>query len=261
MTKKTTNTPKKDSIFTLLKPYSLFVAGLLFFTIVSNGLNLMVPKIISSAIDTYTGGKLNMNGTMIEFFIVALWVFIFTYIQNIMQVYTSERVARDLRMKLIHKISLQDYNYIQWVTPSKLLTNLTSDVDSVKSFVSQSIASIISSIFLILGASILLIMIDWKLAVTVLMIVPLIGIAFSFVFSRVRVLFKKSQETIDWLNRIINESILWSALIRLLNSQAVEYKKFLEANQKAKEIGLSILQLFAGLMLSLIHIWRCRRRG
>ncbi|MEI6710913.1 MAG: hypothetical protein WCK88_01260 [bacterium] len=72
MTKKTTNTPKKDSIFTLLKPYSLFVAGLLFFTIVSNGLNLMVPKIISSAIDTYTGGKLNMNGTMIEFFIVAL---------------------------------------------------------------------------------------------------------------------------------------------------------------------------------------------
>jgi len=51
-------------------------------------------------------------------------------------------------------------------------------------------------------------MIDWKLAVTVLMIVPLIGIAFSFVFSRVRVLFKKSQETIDWLNRIINESIL-----------------------------------------------------
>lgn len=118
----------------------------------------------------------------------------------------------------------------------------------MKSFVSQSITSIISSIFLILGASILLIMIDWKLAVAVLMIVPLIGIAFSLVFSRVRVLFKKSQETIDWLNRIINESILGSALIRLLNSQAVEYKKFLEANQKAKEIGLSILQLFAGLM-------------
>jgi ATP-binding cassette subfamily B protein len=70
--------------------------------------------------------------------------------QNIMQVYTSEIVAKDLREKLIKKISLQDYNYIQTVSPSKLLTNLTSDVDSVKSFVSQAIASIISSIFLII---------------------------------------------------------------------------------------------------------------
>jgi ATP-binding cassette subfamily B protein len=53
-------------------------------------------------------------------------------------------------MKLIKKISLQDYNYIQVATPSKLLTNLTSDVDSVKLFVSQAISSIVSSIFLII---------------------------------------------------------------------------------------------------------------
>jgi ATP-binding cassette subfamily B protein len=45
-----------------------------------------------------------------------------------------------------------------------------------------------------------------------------------------------TQETIDWLNRIINESILGSALIRLLNSQTFEYKKFIEANEKSKEI-------------------------
>jgi len=82
----------------------------------------------------------------------------------------------------------------------------------------------------------------------VLAIVPIIGITFAFVFSKVRVLFKASQETIDWLNRIIDESILGSALIRLVNSQMFEYQKFLAANQKAKEIGLKILQLFAGLM-------------
>lgn len=153
-----------------------------------------------------------------------------------MQTYTSERVARDMRMKLIKKISLQDYNYIQIATPSKLLTNLTSDVDSIKTFVSQAISSIISSVFLIIGASILLIIINWELALAVLTIVPVIGITFSFVLSKVRTLFKTQQETIDWLNRIITESILGSALIRLLNSQTYEYKKFLEANQKAKDI-------------------------
>jgi ATP-binding cassette subfamily B protein len=183
-----------------------------------------------------------------EFFIVAVSISILTYIQSIFQVYTSEKVARNLRMDLIERISLQDYNYIHTVTPSKLLTNITSDVDSIKMFVSQAISSIFSSVFLIVGSSILLLWINWVLALSILLIVPVIGISFAFVLTRVRQLFKSSQETIDWLNRIINESILGSALIRILNAQATQYTKFIEANQKAKDIGLSILKLFATIM-------------
>ncbi len=77
-----------------------------------------------------------------------------------MQVYVSERVARDLRNDLTAKISMQQYSYIERVTPAKLLTNLTSDVDAIKSFVSTAIASIIASVFLIVGAAVLLILID-----------------------------------------------------------------------------------------------------
>jgi ATP-binding cassette subfamily B protein len=58
----------------------------------------------------------------------------------------------------------------------------------------------------------------------------------------------QSREVIDWLNKIINESILGSALIRVVNSQNVEYAKFLEANTKAKDFGLAILGLFAALI-------------
>jgi ATP-binding cassette subfamily B protein len=61
-------------------------------------------------------------------------------------------------------------------------------------------------------------------------------------------LFVQSREVIDWLNKIINESILGSALIRVVNSQQLEYAKFLEANTKAKGFGLAILSLFAALI-------------
>jgi ATP-binding cassette subfamily B protein len=64
----------------------------------------------------------------------------------------------------------------------------------------------------------------------------------------VRPLFQKAQEAIDWLNRVINESILGSALIRLLNTQQLEYAKFLSANTEAKDIGLQTLRLFAGMI-------------
>ena len=189
-----------------------------------------------------------IKNLIIEFSVVAFLIFIFTYLQNIVQVYVSERVARDMRNDIAAKISVQPYSYIEKATPAKLLTNLTSDVDAVKAFVSTAISSIISSVFLIVAVSILLIITDWKLALTVLAVLPIIGATFFFVLKKVRKLFVKSQEAIDWLNKVISESIMGAALICLLNSQNVEYKKFLGASTEAKRVSLEILGLFAGLI-------------
>ncbi|MEI6553478.1 MAG: ABC transporter transmembrane domain-containing protein, partial [bacterium] len=198
----------KPSLIGLLKPYYPYVAGLVILTVIANGLTLIVPKIIASAIDTYAKGNFSLSVVGVEFLVVALSIFIFTYLQNIVQTYASERVAKDLRTELTAKISKQDYSYIQKVTPAKLLTNLTSDVDAVKMFVSMAVVMIISSVILIIGASTLLLLINWQLALAVLAVVPVIGIIFYFVFSKVRKLFKRSQEAIDALNNVINESIL-----------------------------------------------------
>jgi ATP-binding cassette subfamily B protein len=225
-----------------------WIFGLAALTVAANALNLVVPKIISWTIDSFARGTFDAVQRSLQFGLVAVGIAILTYLQSVVQIYAAERVARDLRNEIAAKISLQDTSYIQKITPGKLLTNLTSDVDSVKNFVSQAISSIISSIFLIIGASILLLLINWKLALAVLAVLPVVGITFYVVLLRVRQLFKKAQEAIDWLNKVINESILGAALIRLLNSQQPEYEKFLAANTNAKTISLSILRLFASLI-------------
>ncbi len=224
------------------------VFALLAVTIFANALNLLVPKIISRAIDAYARQQLVPGTVAAELFAVALGIFVFSYLQAVVQTCASERVARDLRTRLIAKISAQDHTFIQQITPAKLLTNLTSDVDAVKMFVSMAVASIVSSIFLLIGASILLLSIDWRLGLAVLATLPVMGVTFSVVLGKVRQLFRKSQEAIDWLNKVINESILGSALIRLVNSQQQEYEKFLAANTEARTISLSILRLFASLI-------------
>ena len=239
---------KKHSLMDVLKPYAFSVFVLVILTVLANALSLYVPKIIASSIDAYSAGHFVLNVVLIKFVVVAVLIFVFTYLQNISQVYVSERVAKDMRNKLSDKISLQTYTYVERVTSSKLLTNLTSDVDAIKSFVSQAIPSIVSSIFLIIGASILLFLIDWRLAIPVLLVVPVIGIAFSYILKRVRKLFIQTQEAIDWLNKVINESILGAALIRLLNSHAAEKKKFLKANTQARDISFKILNLFSSLI-------------
>ena len=74
------------------------------------------------------------------------------------------------------------------------------------------------------------------------------------VFGKVSVLFKKSREVVDWLNKVINESILGAALVRVLNSQTLEYNKFFNANTQAKNIGMSILRLFATLIPIVVFV-------
>ena len=240
--------PAGPSLLPLLKPYRGLILALVIMTIAANALNLVVPRLMANAIDTYQRQQLVLTAVVSEFFAVAIGIFLFTYLQAVVQVYASERVAKDLRTKLVGKISTQDHAFIQQVTPAKLLTNLTADVDSVKTFVSQAISSIISSVFLIIGASILLLSINWKLAIGVLAMLPIIGITFSVVLGKVRKLFMKAQAAIDWLNKVINESILGSALIRLVNSQHYEFEKFIAANTEARTISLGILRLFASLI-------------
>ena len=251
---KETKKSKKPSLFSLLGSYKGLIFLLLIFALLSNGLNLVIPQIIAKGIDSYTAKTFEIKPIMIEFLIAIVFVFIFTYLQSIVQTFASERVAKDLRSKLSDQISRQSHAYIIDANPSKLLTNLTSDVDSIKLFVSQAIVSIASSIFIIFGASILLLMINWELALCVIAIVPIIGFAFFFVLKKVKVLFKESREVVDWLNKVISESILGSALIRVINSQTLEYNKFIEANARARDIGLSILRLFAALIPIIIFV-------
>jgi len=248
MPEKSDQQKNKPSLFGLLRRYTGIITTLVVLTIIANGLSISVPEIISNAIDGYTKGNFLITNLIVEFSIIAFFIFVFTYLQNIAQVYASERVARDMRNDIVAKISVQPYSYIETATPAKLLTNLTSDVDAVKVFVSMAVSSLVSSAFLIIGVSVLLLITDWKLALAVLAVTPFIGGAFFFILKKVRKLFVRSQEAIDWLNKVISESILGSALIRLLNSQKHEDKKFLAANNEAKKISFEILNLFSSLI-------------
>lgn len=246
--KKPENKVSKPNIFSILKPYSVMVTFLVVFALLSNAVNLLLPKIIARGIDDFTAGHFEFKAVVVEFLIAALIIFIFTYLQSIVQTFASEKVARDLRTRLSDKISRQSYAYILKTNPSKLLTNLTSDIDSIKMFVSMAVVTIFSSLFMIIGTCVLLIMINYKLAVPIIAIIPVIGGTFYFVLRKVRGLFKRSREIIDWLNKVINESIMGSAIIRVLNSQQSEYHKFLAANTDARDVGLGILRLFAALI-------------
>ena len=248
------NKKPKVNLFELVLPYKGITFLLLLFALLGNVVNLIIPKLISHSIDSFQKGHFDYIKLIAEFSGIAIVMFVFAYLQGITQIYVSERVGRDIRKRLSDKISQQSYAYIQRTNPSKLLSNLTSDVDGVKSFVSQGIVSIASSVFILIGTSFMLLSINWKLGLMVLGFVPVIVVVFYFIFSKVNAMFKETREVVDWLNRVIIESVMGAAIIRVLNSQQIEYMKFYNANSKAKDLGLSIRTLSALLMPTIFFV-------
>ena len=221
---------------------------MLLLTMAVNAVNLSVPKVVARALDQATNGTFSLSAFVTTFVVILVATFALSYGQSIAQVVLSERVARDLRMKLSARISEQSYLGIQRLTPATILTNFTSDVDAVKQFVSMGMPSLVSSTFMLIATSVLLLVTNWRLGLAVLAVLPVLVAAFATIFGKVGPLFGRAQQSIDALNKVINESILGASLIRVLNSAQVEAEKFFEKNDQAKTVGMSILRLFASLI-------------
>ncbi|PIQ23804.1 ABC transporter ATP-binding protein [bacterium (Candidatus Blackallbacteria) CG17_big_fil_post_rev_8_21_14_2_50_48_46] len=240
--------PRSNRLISLLKPYYGLVLLLIALTVFSNGLNLVLPRFIQVAIDAVVQDKFVISQHLLPFLWVSLLIFFLASAQNLIQVYASERVAFDLRQKLSLAVSIQSYPELQKITPSKLLTHLTSDIDAIKVFVSMAISSLVSSLLLIVGASGLLLSLHWQLGLAILALIPLIVLVFYLVFSKVRHLFRKSQEIIDRLNRVIREGIVGAPQIRVLHAEVTSTARFDLASDAARNNSLRILRLFASLI-------------
>jgi len=245
---------KPVKIFSLAKPYTGHIVLIFLVSLLANGFSLAIPKYTASIIDGFQFETYDLQNSILILLTLMTSVFVFSAVQTILQTYLSEKIGKDLRSKLILKISTQRFAFINEITPEKLLTNLTSDVDNIKQIIALGLVQIFSSIIIIWGSATLLVSTNLKLGLIVLTIIPLIVVIFALIFSQISQFFKKSQANIDTLNRVINESIVAAPLIRILNSQNTELQKFQEINSKSKDISMSILKLFSSLipLISLI---------
>ena len=244
---KSSSSPKE--ILTFLKPYRLLIVGLLLFIGSSSVLNLAIPRLLGNVIDSYQKSPdLSLVSQISLIFVLALAIFGFTIVQIFITTWSSEKIARDLRLKLAQKVSKSSYQWVNKRTPSELLTNFTSDVDSVKNLITQGLVAAFSAFILLFGSIFLLLTTNLRLGFIAISILPIIIIAFGLIFGRVGGLFRKAQENLSQINKVINESVIGAALIRILNSQIYEETKFETVNARSKEIGYGIVDLFSSLI-------------
>lgn len=224
----------------LIKTYWLWVVAVLILGLATNVLSLYVPKLSAGVIDGTQG-----SGLLI---LIAGIAFVVAVIQITISSYFSEKVALDLRSKIIDKIKDQTYSYIGESTPGRLLTVATSDVDAVKSVFSLGLVTLLGAIVTLIGATVFLLQINVRLALYTIAVIPFLILSFVFIFGNIARLFRAAQENLEKINAVINETIVGAALIRVLDSAKYEIEKFAAVNTKSREIGMGIVKSISALI-------------
>jgi ATP-binding cassette subfamily B protein len=130
----------------------------------------------------------------------------------------------------------------------RLITVLTSDVDAVKSLVASGIGSLLMSVVTLVGVVIFLFVLDWKLAFLTMSVMPFILLVFAVIFKKLGPLFEGTQSNLDTINKVLNESIVASALVRVLNANKTEIQKFDVVNKRGTELSMQVVIFFSALI-------------
>lgn len=236
-----------------LADHKLLVAFLIVTVIITSGVNLFLPRLMGQMIDQ-AGHTADLSNLAVSYAVASVLGFIFLGFQGVLSTIISERIGRDLRNQLIDKLAHQSYQFVNGQTVPKLLTNVTSDVDAIRGFFNQGITIVLSSAILIVGGAVMLLLTQWQLALIVLAMVPIVFVWFSYSFGRIGKMFFMAQGALDRLNTVITETLLGSAIIRVLAAQQVEVIKFAEANMTAQNVNLQIVKMFASLIPGIMFI-------
>jgi len=246
-----------------LSQYSVRIAIVIVFAIVSTFLAIFGPKILGGATTEMTKGimgKVMGTGVGIDFGIIAnimttliiLYVSssIFSYVQGWIMTGVTMRVGYNLRRDIAAKINRLPLKYFDKTSHGEVLSRVTNDVDTLSMSLNQSVTQIISSITSVVGTLILMLTISWQLTLVSLIIIPLSMCIVPIVrFSQKY--FVKQQEYLGNINGHVEEMYGGHQVVKAFSGEEKSIDAFNGYNDSLYKTAWKS-QFMSGLMMPIM---------
>ena len=188
---------------------------------------LIVPLVMAKIIDVGIAHKdsgyiWKMGGVLVLLGVCGLgFALICQYVASV----ASQGFGTELRRELYHHI-----NTLSHMSESKewgsVVTRLTSDINQLQVAVAMLIRLVVRAPFLVIGSTIMAFMIDVKLALIFVLVIPLVAIVMWLVTTRTIPFFKSIQKKLDKTSLITRENLVGARAVRAFSKQQHEIERF-----------------------------------
>ena len=206
-------------------------------------LNVVGPKIMGKATTALAEGlmaKIQKNGGIdfdyiakILLFTLALYIgsAVFTFIQGLLMTGITQKICYRLRKEITDKIHRMPMKYFESRTYGEVLSRITNDVDTLGMSLNQSVTTIITSVFTVVGVLVMMISISPLMTGIALVILPISMMLMSFIMKKSQGFFQTQQEYLGHINGQIEETFGGHQVIKLFNKEEETLQKFDETNE------------------------------
>ena len=205
-------------------------------------LNVLGPKIMGKATTSLAEGlgKKISNAGGIDFSYIAkillitlalyLGSAVFTFIQGWLMTNVTQKICYRMRREISEKINRMPMKYFESRTYGEVLSRITNDVDTLGMALNQSVTTIITSTFTIIGVLIMMLTISPLMTLISIIILPVSLILMSMVIKRSQKYFKVQQESLGKINGQIEETYSGHNVIKTFNKEADFLHSFDDTN-------------------------------
>lgn len=172
---------------------------------------------------------------------------VFTFLQGYLGEKVSQGIAFDLRNNLYEKIQRLSFSYHDKAQTGQLMTRATSDVEIFRNFIGQGFFLLINSILLIVGITIILLFLDWRLTLIIFPLLLLMTGIFAVFGRRLRPVFQAIQERLSVFNTILQENLTGIRVVKAFNREQYERDRFRAANYALMNTSLRSSRMMATL--------------
>ena len=234
-------------LFKYLYPYRRVVAVSILLLLIVSGFRLVGPYLTLIAIDQYitTGNPNGLTPIALLFLLVLLLQFGFSFLQMYLMNWTGQRIMYDLRMEIFAHIQRLHMQFFDQNPVGRLITRMTSDVEVLNELFTAGVVSIFGDIFSLSGIVLIMLWLNWKLALICFSVIPLLFIATLIFKIKVRGSYRGVRRSVARINAFLQENITGMSLVQIFVQEKRKFQQFDERNSEYRQANLQSIFYYA----------------
>jgi len=233
-------------LFSLLRPYRKQVLLTLVTLVLATAATLAPPFLIGKAVSAALGGHSNTLALLVSLLLVAALVnWATSAVQTYLVEWVGERALQDLRVRIFTHLQAMSIGFFTRNRPGVLISRITNDVDALDQLISTGVVTLFSSSLTLVGAMVVMLVLDVKLALVVFLTFPLLAIA-SLIFRIVAAsAYRITRERIAEVTAYLQESLSGIRVVRSFSQEERHVTRMGELNELNRQANMKTVYLNA----------------
>jgi len=181
---------------------------------------------------------------------------VFEYLQSYIMSDVGQKVIRDVKNQIYAKLQTLSLDYFTQKRSGELISRVTNDVKLIENAVSYALTDLVYQSFQVISFAVLTVLINWRMALISLIVLPLVVIPVVVVGKVLRKLSRSSQEKMADINSLLLETFTGVRIVRAFCAEGREIGKFKKQNQDYYRLAMKSIKrmLILGIVTELIGI-------